>query len=517
MRNPGLLSKFLRAHSHLNKALMMAAPILLLATWLLALPKVLGATFPAPAYRTDQILIVPKAGVNRTALSAFHARHGANIKQTFANAGGVQVITLPAGETVAGLVTKYRQSGMVEFDEPDYYVYANTTLPNDPYFTNGLLWGLDNFGQSGGVAHADIDATDGWDVLTSASNIVVAVLDSGIRATHQDLAANMWVNPLDGGNGYNAFTGTNNPNDDDGHGTLVAGVLGAVGNNGIGVCGVAWQVQLMACKCLNSNGIGSDSAVIACIDYALTNRARIINASFNSPSPSLVVSNAMVAARTAGVIWVASAGNANPGVNIDLTPSFPSCYGLDNIVSVAYTTRNDALGTLSDYGATNVALAAPGDQIYSTFNFSDTSYYPPGNLGINIAGTSFSAPLVSGACALLMAQYPSDNYHQTISRLLNSVDRLPALTGLCRTGGRLNLRKALRTILVTALPWVQNAPFELQVAGGLNRTCTVEASSDLINWSPVYTNTATTNDTFIYRDNQSGRLAQRFFRATAAP
>jgi subtilisin family serine protease len=327
----------------------------------------------------------------------------------------------------------------------------------------------------------------------------------------------MWVNPLDGGNGYNAFTGTNNPNDDDGHGTLVAGVLGAVGNNGIGVCGVAWQVQLMACKCLNSNGIGSDSAVIACIDYALTNRARIINASFNSPSPSLVVSNAMVAARTAGVIWVASAGNANPGVNIDLTPSFPSCYGLDNIVSVAYTTRNDALGTLSDYGATNVALAAPGDQIYSTFNFSDTSYYPPGNLGINIAGTSFSAPLVSGACALLMAQYPSDNYHQTISRLLNSVDRLPALTGLCRTGGRLNLRKALRTILVTALPWVQNAPFELQVAGGLNRTCTVEASSDLINWSPVYTNTATTNDTFIYRDNQSGRLAQRFFRATAAP
>jgi subtilisin family serine protease len=511
------LSKLIWKHGCVNRAVSAAALILVLAMWLLPLPTLRGATPAAPKYRADQILILPKAGVNLSALAAFHAARGTRVKQTFANAGGAQVITMPVGETVAGLVAKYRQSGMVEFAEPDYYIYANTTLPNDPYFTNGLLWGLDNYGQSGGVAHADIDAIDGWDVLTSASNIVVAVLDSGIRATHQDLAANMWVNPHDGGNGYNAFTGTNNPNDDDGHGTLVAGVLGAVGNNGIGVCGVAWQVQLMACKSLNSNGIGSDSAVVACIEYALTNKARIINASFNSPSPSLAVSNAIVAAQAAGVIWVASAGNANPGVDIDLTPSYPSCYRLDNIVSVAYTTRTDALGSLSDYGATNVALAAPGDQIYSTINYSDTTYYPPGNLGINIAGTSFSAPYVSGACALLMAQYPSDNYHQTISRLLNSTDPLPALAGRCRTGGRLNLRKALRTILVTALPPTNLAPFQLRVAGGLNRTCTVEASPDLVNWSPVCTNTTTTNDTFIYADSQSGNLAQRFFRAIAAP
>ncbi len=238
-------------------------------------------------YRTDQILIRSQAGVSGGALAAFHAARGARVARSFASVGGLQAVTVPAGETVPGLVAKYQQSGLVEFAEPDYLVYPDATLPNDPAFTNGILWGLDNYGQNSGTPHADIDAIDGWDVLTSASNIVVAVLDSGIRATHEDLAANMWVNPSDGGNGFNAFTGTNNPSDDStSHGTMVAGVLGAVGNNGTGITGVAWQVQMMACKCLN-NGSGSDSTIIACIDYAITNGAQIINASFDSPTPSL--------------------------------------------------------------------------------------------------------------------------------------------------------------------------------------------------------------------------------------
>jgi hypothetical protein len=116
-----------------------------------------------------------------------------------------------------------------------------------------------------------------------------------------------------------------------------------------------------------------------------------------------------------------------------------------------------------------------------------------------------------------MAQYPSDNYHQTIRRLLSSTDSLPALAGLCQTGGRLNLRKALRTILVNALPPTNGAPFQLLVAGGLNRTCTVQASTNLAAWSPVGTNTTTTNDTFIFSDSPSPGQPQRFFRAAAAP
>jgi subtilisin family serine protease len=474
-----------------------------------------GATVSAPEYRTNQIVIRPRVGTNPAALAMFHAAHGANVSHSFDKAGGSQVITVPAGETVPSLIAKYQQSSLVEFAEPDYLVFSSATLPNDPYFTNGLLWWLDNYGQNGGTPHADIDATNAWDVLTSASNIVVAVLDTGIRYTHQDLASNMWVNPLDGGPGFNAFTGTNNPNDDNGHGPLVAGVLGAVGNNGIGVCGVAWQVQMMACKCLDSNGNGSDSTVVACVEYALTNNAQIINASFNSTSPSLAVSNAIVAAQAAGVIWVASAGNGNPGVDIDLNPSYPSCYRLPNLVSVCYTTRTDALGSLSDYGATNVDLGAPGDQVYSTFNSSDSAYYPPTNLGISIAGTSFSAPCVSGALALMLAKYPTENYSQIIQRLLAATDPLPSLAGKCVTGGRLNLEKALNPpIWLSVLPNLNPGNCQLQVATGANRLCVIQVSTNLATWSSVYTNTTSTNGTFDFTNTMT--LPLQFFRATSS-
>src|SRR5208282_582592 len=230
---------------------------------LLLLASSTHAQLAAPAYREDRILIQPKPGISRAAMAAFHAARQSRVLQTFEGLGHLQVLSVPKGETAQSLVAKYLQSGLVEFAEPDYLVYADATTPNDPKFVDGTLWGLNNYGQNGGTAHADIDAPEAWDVLTSASNIVVAVLDSGIRATHEDLASNMWVNPADGGHGFNAFTGTNDPADDNGHGTLIAGVLGAVGNNGKGVTGVAWQVQLMACKCLDSSGSGSDSTVIA--------------------------------------------------------------------------------------------------------------------------------------------------------------------------------------------------------------------------------------------------------------
>ena len=482
---------------------------------LLAGGRVARAAIEVPAaYRADQILIQPRPAADSAALAAFHAAHKAKVFRTFARAGGSQVITVPAGETMAGLIAKYQASGLVAFAEPDYLVHANTTLPNDPSFTNGTLWALDNYGQNGGTPHADIDAIHGWDVLTSAGNIVVAVLDTGIRATHQDLAANMWVNPIDGGHGYNAFTGTNNPADDGGHGTLIAGVLGAVGNNGVGVTGVAWQVRMMACKGLDKNGNGSDSTIIPCIDYAVANGARIINASFDTTAASLALSNAIVAAQAAGVIVVASAGNNS--VNVDVTPRYPACYKLDNIVSVAYTTRNDTLGQLSNYGSTNVALAAPGDQIYSTFYSSDTAYYPPAILQINVAGTSFAAGYVSGALALMLAKYPAENYQQIIQRLLKATDPLPSLKGKCATGGRLNLRKALNPDIwlsplaggdASGLPW--------QLATGPNRQCVIQTSTNLANWTAFYTNTTSTNGTFDFTNAiGSSRL---FFRGTAMP
>jgi subtilisin family serine protease len=460
-----------------------------------------------PAYRADRILIMPKAGINRTALNNFHLARKGEVLRTFDGIGYLQILRVPKGETVPSLIAQYQQSGLVEFAEPDYIGQIFSTTPNDPKYLDGTLWGLNNTGQNGGTADADIDAPEGWDVLTSANNMVVAVLDTGVRYTHEDLAANMWVNPNDGGHGWNALNGNNNPADVGTHGTMVAGVLGAVGNNGKGVVGVAWRVQIMACACFNSFGIGNVSDVITCLDYARTNGARIINASWGFTN-SLALSNAMISLRNAGIIVVAACGNSS--TNIDLSPTYPASYQLDNIVTVTSTSQSDVLSASSNYGATNVDLAAPGEQIYTTFPASDSYYYTG-------SGTSFSAPYVSGACALLMAQYPADSYQQIISRLLSSTDPLPSLAGKCRTGGRLNLRKALRTILVATIPATNSGPFQLRVSGGLNRTCSVEASTNLTSWSSIFTNATSTNGTFDFADDQSTNLPQRFFRATATP
>jgi hypothetical protein len=471
-------------------------------------------------FRPDQILVQPKKNVSAQSVARFHAAQQSQVVKSFPRLGGLQVLRVPKSETVAGMVAKYQASGLVEFAEPDYLVHA-CAVPNDPKYLDGTLWGLNNTGQNGGTPDADIDAPEAWDVLNDAGKIVVALLDTGIRYTHEDLAANVWVNPADGGHGFNAFTGTNDVNDDNGHGTLIAGTLGAVGNNGKGIVGVAWNVQMMACKCLDSSASGSDSTVLACIDYARTNGARIINASLDSPGSSLAVSNAIEAAREQGIIFVASAGNGFPPngspTNIDLSPRFPACYPLDNIISVAYTTRNDALGAYSNFGATNVDLMAPGDQFYSTYISSDSSYYPTFSF-ISIAGTSFSAAYVSGTCALLMAKYPDENYQQIIARVLKATDPIPALAGKCVTGGRLNLWKALSPpIDVVVVPGTNGAPFQLHVSTGANRSCVIESSPDLLTWTPIFTNTTAADGTFDFVDANSVDGAKRFYRAVSEP
>jgi subtilisin family serine protease len=314
-----------------------------------------GVLPPVPEYHPDRILVMPKAEVSSTSLAGFHAAQRVERLRSFPGVGGLQVLQLPEGETVASLIAKYQGSGLVEFAEPDYARTLALT-PNDPSYVNGTLWGLNNTGQSGGKSDADIDAPEAWDVLTAASNIVVATLDTGIRRTHEDLAANVWTNAS--GYGWNALAGTNAPADDEGHGTLVAGILGGVGNNGKGVAGVAWRVQIMACKCFNGQRVGYDSDIIACLEYARTNGAKVINASLGGTGFSQSLSNAVYSAREAGIILVASAGN--DAANVDVQPQYPACYDLDNIVSVAATTRSDALWGSSNYGATTWTWPHPG-------------------------------------------------------------------------------------------------------------------------------------------------------------
>jgi subtilisin family serine protease len=444
----------------------------------------------------DRILVQPKQGINHEALARFHAEQRGKVLQTFEGIGGLQVVSVPEGEGVPAFVARYQRSGLVEFAEPDYFGFVSA-IPNDPNYANGRLWGLNK-----------IDAPAAWDVLTSASNIVVAVLDTGVRYTHEDLKSNIWVNPNDGGHGWNALTGTNNPSDDsgNGHGTMVAGVLGAVGNNGKGVVGVAWQVQIMACKCFNSQGKGTVSDCVTCIDYARTNGARIINASWGFTN-SLALSNAVYSLRDAGIIVVAACGN--DATNTDVSPTYPASYPLDNVVSVAATASDDTLASFSNYGATTVHLAAPGVNIWSTFVATDSFYFSD-------SGTSYSAPYVAGACALMLAEYPGESYHQIINRVLSATDPLPSLAGKCVTGGRLNLRKALTPIRLTGSV-AGGGPFELHLSATTDLTCVIQGSTDLINWSPLCTNTTSSAGSFDYTDYESTNLTQRFYRAVASP
>lgn len=416
--------------------------------------------------RQDRILVQPKRGVSLPQMAAVHTQIGAEVIKTLTDSENLQVIHVPQGISPINLIARYQKSELVQAAEPDFLVHTSV-VPNDPAFLDGTQWGLNNVGQSGGISDADIDAPEGWDTLNSASNIVVAVVDTGIRYTHEDLAANIWLNPkeiagngkdddndgiVDDIHGINAITGSGDPWDDAGHGTHVAGIIGAVGNNSKGIVGVAWRVQIMACKFMDSTDNGSISDAIQCIDYARTHGAQVINASWGGPNSSSFLQNAISKARQAGIIFVAAAGN--DARDNDATPTYPSGFNLDNIVAVAATTHSDTLADYSNFGATTVDLAAPGSAIYSTYNSTDSAY-------TYLSGTSMATPHVSGALALLRARYSGDTYLQLINRLLAASDPLPTLVGKCVTGGRLNLQKALGPGLVadfTANPTSGNLP-----------------------------------------------------------
>ena len=413
-----------------------------------------------PAYREGRILIIPKAG-RAEALERFHGQMGTRLRKAFPRLANIQVVELPRGFPARDAVARYRQSGHAAVVELDYWIGASTS-PNDPRYTNGDQWHLNNFGQAGGLTDADIDAPEAWSIRNSASNIVVAVIDSGIRFSHQDLTNSLWINPgeiagngldddangfVDDVHGMNALgAGSGNPNDDFGHGTHVAGIIGATGNNGLGVSGIAWSVKIMSCKFLDASGNGTFGDLIDCLNYAVTKGAQIVNLSIESSVSNAALSNAFQSVRDAGIIVMAAAGNS--GTDNDLFPKYPASFGLDNIIAVTATTRTD--GQAYNYGANSVHLGAPGVSILSTRNQSDSHY-------LSDSGTSYAAPCVAGAAALLLAEFPELTYRQAIDRLLATVDPLPSLAGRCITGGRLNLANALSggySIQPAAYSWV---------------------------------------------------------------
>jgi len=359
----------------------------------------------------------------------------------------------------------------VEYAEKNYIGHALETIPNDTHFSK--LWGLRNTGQSGGTPDADIDASEAWDIHTGSTNIVVAVIDTGIDYNHPDLQANIWTNPGetgggketnnidDDGNGYvddwHGWNFTvpadspfaNNPMDDNVyletyHGTHVAGTIGAKGNNSKGVVGVCWNVKLMALKWLNFEGKGDTANAIRAIDYATYNGAHLSNNSWKVTETSSLLA-AIDRARTNGKLFIAAAGNTwGGGTNNDVYPIFPASYDLDNIISVLATDHYDNKATYSHYGPYSVDVGAPGgtDGTQNNYNIYNTMQ---GNRYQYLSGTSMAAPHVAGQAALIKAHRSGLNWWKVKTIMMKSVDPRSSLQGKCASGGRINAYNALTT------------------------------------------------------------------------
>ncbi len=331
----------------------------------------------------------------------------------------------------------------VRFAEPDYLITASA-LPSDPLFQQ--QWGLN---MAGSAVDGDIDAPEAWESRTDSSQAVVAIIDSGIRLTHEDLVGSLWTNSsevasngidddgngvIDDVHGLNVIESSGNPGDDNGHGTQVAGIVGAVGNNAIGISGVSWTARLMAIKFLDADGMGTTSDAITSIDYAIAEGASVINASWGSDARSIALESAISRAADAGVLMVAAAGNE--ARNIDVSPVYPASYDSSNIIAVAATDRNGHLAEFSNWGRSSVILGAPGVSILSTAAENDDAY-------MTISGTSAAVPFVTGAVALLIAEGSPGGIAGIRSRIIRNGKPIANLLTTTASGGMLSVGNAL--------------------------------------------------------------------------
>ncbi len=373
---------------------------------------------------------------------------------------GVRLARVPAQDTLA-VIEQLRARPDVLYAEPNY-ILRKTTLPNDPRFNE--QWGL----QSTSNPNADIDAPQAWDTTTGSSNVVVGVIDEGIDISHPDLAANIWTNPGetagnnvdDDGNGFvddiHGWDFANNdntvydgpgttPEGDpiDAHGTHVAGVIGAVGNNGVGISGVNWQVRMLPMKFLGPNG-GTTANVLRAYDYARSllqawqtsggtrgANIRVLNNSYGGRGQSQLALDAIRALSDAGILFVASAGNESR--DNDRFPVYPASYNVPNVVSVgAIDSSGLPASGFSNYGVRSVDLVAPGSQILST---------TPNDTYTEATGTSASAPHATGTAALICAAFPTQNLRRLRAALVYG--GAPGFIQFTSSGKRINARTSL--------------------------------------------------------------------------
>ena len=415
--------------------------------------------------REPEALVKFRREVSFDDIKKIAAKNNDNIEDEIESVDKLVAIDDMDGQSAQSVADQYsKMSDLVLYAEPNLEIEAAPLLdlktvtpketvnpadqPNDPMFSD--QWALNNTGQNGGKKKADIDVLKAWQKTKGSRKVVVAVLDSGVDYTHQDLAVNMWTRPdnvpvykddelgtISDLHGFSAVDDQRDPMDDNGHGTHCAGIIGAEGDNDEGIAGINWEVEIMPLKFIGRGGSGTTKDAIEAINYVIERKragvnVRVINASWGSTTYSKALEDAIRAAGDEGILFVAAAGN--DGSSNDSRPHYPSNYNLPNVISVAALDRSDLMTSFSNFGVKSVHIAAPGKDIVSTWLNGEYR---------EASGTSMAAPQISGIAALLLARDPKMSVQKLREKLLNSVDLLDSLTGKLENAGRINAAKVL--------------------------------------------------------------------------
>ena len=330
----------------------------------------------ATAYREGEMLVKFRAGLPEEGRFASHSRIGAE-RIDKVGTRAIDRIKLPEGVSVEQAVQMYKEDPDIEYAEPNYLIKASV-IPNDTFFNQ--LWGLDNTGQIiegiSGTPDADIDAPEAWDFVNDASSVIVAIADTGVDEDHPDISGNLIE-------GYDFINGDTEPEDENGHGTHLAGTIGAIGNNAKGVTGVNWGIRILPMKVLDETGEGTVAELIQAIDFAAAKGTRIFNMSFGGSGESFFLYETIKAYQN--ILFVAAAGNGGDdgiGDDNDITPEYPASFDLPNILAVAATDQDDSLAPFSNYGQLSVDVASPGVNVLSTIPSFTTGISYQGSYGL---------------------------------------------------------------------------------------------------------------------------------------
>lgn len=362
------------------------------------------------------------------------ATHGLRAKKQLRGDSGFEKVELNNGRDARTAALELLQNSQVEFAEPNFLISKEDLNPNDPEFNQ--QWALRNSGQNSGQFGSDINAGAAWETTTGSLETVIAVIDSGIDFTHPDLRNNQWtnINPGPEGDlhGWDYVANSAEIKDEQGHGTAIAGIIAAEGNNALGMTGVMWRASLMSLRVLNNTGTGDVAAAVEAIDYAVKNGAQVINLSWGTSGESLALKDAIQRALKRNVVVVCSAGNS--GKDLSLNRYYPASFDLNDMIAVAASDNFDQIASWSNWGANNIAVAAPGTDILTTR--MGGGYW-------HVSGTSAAAPVVSGIAGLMKTIRRSANTHLISKAILDGVRPSTSLFGKVSSGGVVNAADAL--------------------------------------------------------------------------